>query len=192
MLIVLGCALSLTAYLPELWFLWLLAGLEGASSGAIDTAGNVLCMDVWKGSNGGPAMHAIHFAFSVGAFVIPVISTPFLRIVDEAEGSNKTTITPIGLEDTGIDTLYVGLGIFVAFISIGFLALYALEMFSEPKNQAVKADSEQEEKATYKAKCRYYQEITLLAIMSLFFFTYVGTVVSFGSFLPVFAVRSHI
>ena len=50
--------------------------------------GNVLCLDIWKGMNSGPYMHSIHFSFSVGAFIAPLMATPFLRVT-KLDGGGK-------------------------------------------------------------------------------------------------------
>ena len=37
-----------------------------------------MCLDIWSGSDSGPHVHSIHFMFSFGCFLAPVISEAFL------------------------------------------------------------------------------------------------------------------
>ena len=62
------CLMGLTtAILPHMIYLWAFFVVSIVSSfacGALDTGGNVLCLDTWKDSSG-PYLHSIHFSFAV-------------------------------------------------------------------------------------------------------------------------------
>ena len=64
---------------PSIYFFYLLWTLCGLGGGTIETGLNVYCLDVWRGhTGGGPWMHSIHFAFSLGATIGPILAAPFL------------------------------------------------------------------------------------------------------------------
>ena len=62
------CLMGLTtAILPHMIYLWAFFVVSIVSSfacGALDTGGNVLCLDTWK-DDSGPYLHSIHFSFAV-------------------------------------------------------------------------------------------------------------------------------
>ena len=71
--ILFGCTCLLgvcTALLPHMVFLWgffIVSIISSFSAGALDTGGNVLCLDTWK-DNSGPYLHSIHFSFAVNIY----------------------------------------------------------------------------------------------------------------------------
>ena len=73
--ILFGCTCLLgvcTALLPHMVFLWgffIVSIISSFSAGALDTGGNVLCLDTWK-DNSGPYLHSIHFSFAVNIYLI--------------------------------------------------------------------------------------------------------------------------
>ena len=69
----------MTAATPSIYVFYLLWVICGLGGGTLETGLNVYCLDVWRGhSGGGPWMHGIHFAFSLGATMGPIIAAPFL------------------------------------------------------------------------------------------------------------------
>ena len=62
------CLLGLcTAILPHMVYIWaffLVSIVCSFACGALDTGGNVLCLDTWKDASG-PYLHSIHFSFAV-------------------------------------------------------------------------------------------------------------------------------
>lgn len=65
---------------PSLYFFFVFYGINGFVSGSLDTGGNVLCLDLWKGlDDSGPYMYSIHFSFGTGDFLAPIITEKFLR-----------------------------------------------------------------------------------------------------------------
>ena len=88
-----------TAAAPSIYVFYLLWVICGLGSGTIETGLNVYCLDVWRGhSGGGPWMHSIHFAFSLGATLGPIIAAPFLSEAGTEPylESNVTVLTAIG------------------------------------------------------------------------------------------------
>ena len=53
--------------------------------GALNTGENVLILDIWKGRESGPYMHALHFTFGIGTFLAPVLARPFLFNADPVD-----------------------------------------------------------------------------------------------------------
>ena len=45
--------------------------------GALNTGENVLILDIWKGRESGPYMHALHFTLGIGTLLAPVLAGPF-------------------------------------------------------------------------------------------------------------------
>ena len=62
------CLMGLcTAILPHMIYLWaffMVSFVSSLACGALETGGNVLCLDTWKDASG-PYLHSIHFSFAV-------------------------------------------------------------------------------------------------------------------------------
>ena len=58
--------------------------------------GNVVCLDIWRGLDSGPAMHCIHFFFGVGAFIAPLAASPFLSRKVPRSDLNGTMVEIVG------------------------------------------------------------------------------------------------
>ncbi len=52
---------------------------------------NVLCLDIWRGSSSGPAVHSLHSVFSVGAFLAPLASRPYLSVEIKGNGTSSSS-----------------------------------------------------------------------------------------------------
>ena len=65
-------------YCANLVTIYICAFLSGFGSGNVDTASNMLILNIWEGRDSGPYMHALHFTFGLGAFLAPLIAKPFL------------------------------------------------------------------------------------------------------------------
>ncbi len=73
-----GLLSCLYPYCGHLYAFFALMFCCGFMYGSLDAGGNVMCLEIWRGRNGGPYMHSIHFSFSLGAFLAPLIAAPFL------------------------------------------------------------------------------------------------------------------
>ena len=80
-------------YCPNLVSLYISAFLAGFGSGNVDTAGNVIILNIWEGRDSGPYMHALHFTFGLGAFLAPLIARPFL---------DNTEVVPVPIPEQNI------------------------------------------------------------------------------------------
>ena len=59
-----GIAIAFLPHINHLWAFFIVSVISTFGCGAIDTGGNVLCLDTWKDASG-PYLHSIHFSFSV-------------------------------------------------------------------------------------------------------------------------------
>ena len=49
--------------------------------------GQVLLLDVWRGRDSGPYMHALHFMFGMGAFLAPVLGRYTMHLLQSLSAS---------------------------------------------------------------------------------------------------------
>lgn len=106
-LVVLGVFTCLLPYSPDLLSMLVISFISGFGSGAFDTGGNVQMLDIWTGRDSGPYMHSLHFIWSVGAVLAPLIAVPFLKNTAEdasladGPGGNTSSLliaeTPLSL-----------------------------------------------------------------------------------------------
>jgi FHS family Na+ dependent glucose MFS transporter 1 len=52
--------------------------VQGLALGSLENGIHTLLIKLWKSTNTGPAIQMIHFTFAFGAFLIPLVSTPFI------------------------------------------------------------------------------------------------------------------
>lgn len=114
----LAVTMVLTFITPLIPYLGLLATVclsQGALLGCIDNVAQVLLIRIMTGDNGKevqPYMQALHAAFGVGAFISPLIISPFLSGVDPTLGddysSGTTGSSVVNGTSTGEDTVVVG------------------------------------------------------------------------------------
>ena len=189
---------------PSIYLFYLMWSLSGLGGGTIETGINVYCLDVWRGhTGGGPWMHSIHFAFSLGATIGPILAAPFLS--EDGSGEelgefqnhsqiepNMTLAQSDVLKETKIYQLYPISGALVLVSSIGFFVMAAQDSFC--KRQAVNDDtlpnkSEDSDKKDFVQKTTL-KLVTFVALICVFFFLYVGAEVVMGVYLTTFAVKS--
>ncbi|CAG2115957.1 unnamed protein product [Medioppia subpectinata] len=72
-----GFSLILMPHCLSLSQLFSLGAINGFAIGSFDTAINVWLLEIW-GTESGPYMQALHFAYALGSFVAPLICEPFL------------------------------------------------------------------------------------------------------------------
>ena len=148
-------------------------------------------------------MHSIHFAFSLGATIGPILAAPFLSEGTSGEelreSRNHSQVDPNitltrgdVLKETKIDQLYPISGALVLASSIGFLVMAIQDSFC--KRQAVQDESvpnvsEDPDKKDFEQKTTL-KLVTFVALICVFFFLYVGAEVVMGVYLTTFAVKS--
>ena len=170
---------------PNIYLFYLLWAISGLGEGSIKTGINIYCLDIWRGhSGGGPWMNSIHFAFSLGTTIGPILATPFL---------SKNTISA-RITESRIDELYPISGAIVLASSAGFLVMalhssiqkryeYSIENALEdnPKNDT----KDPQQKLTLKL-------FTFVVLICIFFFLYVGAEVVMGVDITTFTVKSSL
>ena len=70
-----------TAVLPHMVYLWgffIVSIISSFFASALDTGGNVLCLDTWKDASG-PYLHSIHFSFAVCLYHYLQFQPPILK-----------------------------------------------------------------------------------------------------------------
>lgn len=203
---ILGLPIMLvTTVAPNIYLFYLLCTIMGLGGGTIETGLNVYCLDVWRGhSGGGPWMHSIHFGFSLGATIGPILAAPFLSKdssdVGPIEIHNYFPLVPnitLAQNDTSkesrINELYPITGALVLASSLGFLimaiqgSLTKRDANNENSGQITEEGpkKEMEQKTTLKL-------VTFVALICVFFFLYVGAEVVTGVYLTTFAVKSSL
>merc|ERR1719483_1347931 len=201
-LLVMGVTNAFLPYCPSLLAMYICVFIGGFGSGSLDTGGNVLLLDIWKGRDSGPYMHALHFTFGIGAFLAPVISRPFL--VNEADVENLPVESEVTLENSTyqslevrskiesstwtIKDLYPMVGSYPILIS--FLFFFYFVKDSRKASEQSKETDESNGKKENVEKLKF--KIVTVGLVAIFFFLYVGMEVAFGTFVSVFAVESKL
>ncbi|XP_059087580.1 sodium-dependent glucose transporter 1-like isoform X1 [Tigriopus californicus] len=73
-----GLASALFPHGGTLPILIVIASWYGIHSTSIHCGINALCLEVWRGQNTAPHIHSLHLLFSVGGFIAPLVSKPFI------------------------------------------------------------------------------------------------------------------
>jgi len=206
--LILGLTTAAYPFCQHIYAFFVVGAVQGFVSGALDTGGNVLCLYVWRDGDSGPWMHAIHFGYAAGAFLAPLIVSPFLStasyVKEELEKAGNMTEEEIfgvlqdkfGEEgtDTTIGIFYPLLGFLVVFISIGYLlfAVQAIrnwkkELLNAALNEAKESSEDKDEK---KPMSKYIKAMVVL--LGVFFFLYVGVEYTYGQYTTAFVVTSDL
>ncbi|XP_033638939.1 sodium-dependent glucose transporter 1-like [Asterias rubens] len=92
-LLVSGIGMLLAPFCLQLWNLCAVMSAVGLAMGALDTGANVFCLRLW-GKRSPPFLQALHFSFALGAFISPLLASPFIEV-------GNLTSTPLALEHSG-------------------------------------------------------------------------------------------
>ncbi|CAO2627951.1 Sodium-dependent glucose transporter 1A, partial [Lemmus lemmus] len=162
----------------------------GASVGVVDTGANVLILALWR-DKGAPHMQALHFSFALGAVLAPLLAKLAWGTTASTQNHTESDFDPLMLnrtseaspdalfavpEDMNLVWAYVSIGTYILVVSVFLFGLFCIKHSRQKKN----TDSAQ---GTRRAK--YHR--TLLCLLFLFFFFYVGAEITFGSYLFSFA-----
>ena len=96
-----GLTLAFMPHCSSISQLFILAGINGFSIGAFDTAINVWILEIWQ-EGSGPFMQALHFTYGIGSFVAPLICEPFLS--SEAVHSGHGAPSPSKAPASGVNS----------------------------------------------------------------------------------------
>ncbi len=158
-----------------------------------------MVLDIFRGLNGGPYMHSIHFSFSLGAFLAPLAVAPFLSTKKsvvkalEANGTKEEDVEEIleGLGsdlDTKIGFYYPAVGLAAMLVSLGFLyfTVRPAKLLINPTGNADTANKSEDESSKLKKMSFNLKMLVLLLV--IFFFAYVGIEYVYAIYLTAFAV----
>ncbi len=167
-----------------------------------------MCLSVWRGLDVGPYMHSIHFSYAVGAFVAPLVASPFLRkqAEEKSQGASNATTT-IAITDGGSESeeapatsivwmFFVMSGGLTVLVSLGFLFFGREELrrkrddnidTEEEKNEEEKEKNEEEKQKENKKSFSLYALVTGVTLLFLF---YAALEYMFSVYLTTFAVKS--
>ncbi|KAM5166916.1 sodium-dependent glucose transporter 1B-like [Callospermophilus lateralis] len=162
----------------------------GTSIGVLDTGGNILILALW-GDKGAPHMQSLHFGFALGAFLAPLLAKLALGTPVSAEnhtepafqppatnGSSEADSAPLfGLpDDMNLFWAYAFIGAYIFIVS---LFLFALFFKKSSRQERAKVSAQAYRRAEYHK--------TLLCLLFVFFFFYVGAEITYGSYIFSFA-----
>jgi len=210
--------LPFSGHLPFFFFLIFICGF---TTGAVDSGGNVLCLDIWRGHGGDHWMHSIHFSFAFGAFLGPVVAKPFLSAEDKlidattaadiqnnpllsntinetmsAAAITTTNNTAATIdEEFGIKIMYPILGAVSSILALGHLAFAILSRkHPEQYQELVKQTDENQNGHTANDEAANGKAIKILfvSLMIAHFFFYVGMEVNYGTYITTFAVECQL
>jgi fucose permease len=177
-----------------------IAFVWGIGTGSLDTGGNVQMLDIWTGRDSGPYMHALSFVWSVGAVLAPLVAMPFLKNVPEEllhpssintstsfvqPGWNETTKSNGTAQDIGDDiwsvkTLFPLVGLVTGLVAVLFIYYFLRDAMKRRGNaddaevsRSVARESLAESPILLPAN-RALIEATVVALLALLFFLYVG------------------
>ncbi|CAO2627948.1 Sodium-dependent glucose transporter 1A [Lemmus lemmus] len=151
---------------------------------------NVLILALWR-DKGAPHMQALHFSFALGAVLAPLLAKLAWGTTASTQNHTESDFDPLMLnrtseaspdalfavpEDMNLVWAYVSIGTYILVVSVFLFGLFCIKHSRQKKN----TDSAQ---GTRRAK--YHR--TLLCLLFLFFFFYVGAEITFGSYLFSFA-----
>ena len=177
-----GLPLLLLTLMPTIPALYSMLFLIGIGGGGKEPVGNVGCLQIWRGSpDGGPFMHAIHFGYSLGTVVGPLLATLFIGGPISREEKQ-----PSGMP--GVVQLYVIVGSVALLAGVGYVKPAVKECFSKgirysPIREPLQTTEEVSRTPNFKSR-------VFVVLMCVFFFFNEGMEVVTGTFLATFAVKS--
>jgi fucose permease len=182
--------------------MYIIAFVWGIGTGSLDTGGNVQMLDIWTGRDSGPYMHALSFVWSVGAVLAPLVAMPFLKNVPEEmlhPGSVNNTSTPFvkpSLNETTksngtaqdivddiwtVKTLFPLVGLVTGLVAVLFIYYFLRDAMKRRRNadnaqisESVARESLAESPPILLPANRALIEATVVALLALLFFLYVG------------------
>ncbi|XP_075059029.1 sodium-dependent glucose transporter 1 [Mixophyes fleayi] len=164
--------------------------IVGMSMGFLDTGGNVVILNTW-GDEAGPHIQALHFSFALGAVLAPILAKLIPEILpldnlhfkdvqpvlNENNTLEEKLILPLGIKKSMLS--YIVIATYILLVSLFLFILYS----KSRANQSVIKSSEE------KAQTAKYHN-TLMFLLFLFFFCYVGAEVAYGSYIFTYAITT--
>ena len=101
------------------------------------------------------------------------------------QSTNASEKSQITLEETGIDLLYPILGGIFGLVGMFYFSIYIAELCGQKRSANAISSHPKDGQSDQKSKLKPYQ-IGVITLLAIFFFTYVGVVVTVGMFLTTF------
>ncbi|XP_057619024.1 sodium-dependent glucose transporter 1A-like isoform X2 [Chionomys nivalis] len=183
-------ALYLIPFCKTAVLLMVTMSVFGASVGVVDTGANVLILAIW-GDKGAPHMQALHFSFALGAVLAPLLAKLAWSTSESTQNHTESDFDPLMLnrsseaspdslfavpENMNLLWAYTSTGTYILVVSVFLFGLFCIKHSRQKKN----TDSAQGAR-----RAKYHR--TLLCLLFVFFFFYVGAEITFGSYLFSFA-----
>ncbi|KAM4043305.1 sodium-dependent glucose transporter 1 isoform 2-T2 [Anomaloglossus baeobatrachus] len=170
-------------------FLTGVMSIVGISMGFLDTGGNVVILNTW-GDEAGPHVQALHFSFALGALLAPILAKiiPEILPLDQLrhkqflplKGINQTSQELSGFFDIKKSMLsYIVIATYILLVSLFLFILYSK---TQSNQSAIKTTEE-------KVRTAKYHNV-LIFLLVLFFFSYVGAEVAYGSYIFTYAITT--
>ncbi|KAK3108940.1 hypothetical protein FSP39_019298 [Pinctada imbricata] len=193
---------------PNVELMWFLFVMQGTFEGVINIAGQKLILELWREKASSP-MHALHFGFGIGSFIVPLIANPFLAVPDYINLQNTTNaslikdITTTTLPDLTTIVYVKESRIEWPFLIVGVIAVaesllfhyYQFfgkdsrnpEIINVEKQSKAKSLKEIIDPATCASGNRFYG-LSLFFLLFLYFFQATGGERIYGKFIRAFAI----
>ena len=185
--------------------------LNGICMGCLDAGSNMFLIDIW-GKENPPFLQALHFAFGFGAFLAPLLATPYLLPKIDEDGEDiesnirniDTNVSDIDIEDVSTisnHTIYLPddvkliypYGIISTLTLINaliFLTLFFKYRETPPHPSRIIEAPEESDNKTSASDNNSKFRILIIVLMTCFLLFYCGLEITYGSFLTTFAVNS--
>ncbi|CAL1291799.1 unnamed protein product [Larinioides sclopetarius] len=171
---------------------WLV--LSGFSMGALDTGLNVCCLNLW-GKDSGPFYQALHFTYSFGSLLAPLIVAPFLGDYHHETFINSTrsflnetsmnlsinsTSSSYGSEIPSLTYAYLIIGGYGLLVAVSFLVVCIIA----PLDVGISKSETTEDKQSSFA---FVAIVVMLAFLLLFVET--GTEIGYAQMVATYSVK---
>ena len=190
--------ISLIPHMSHIAFVAVVMCFVSLSAGFLDTAGNVMCLQLW-GEKSGPFLQALHFSFALGTTIAPLVAMPFIMDVKLDNKTEKVIIKDLNATDADAPFQNTSVSekkferfypvVYAYAICAAFAFLVAL-FFLYLGCWCRKSSSISNQENTVKEEGKIYRT-KMLILLFLFFMVYVGTEETFGAFVYTFAVSSQ-
>ncbi|KAI1306052.1 hypothetical protein HDE_01056 [Halotydeus destructor] len=185
-----GSGVILIPWLTSLVTLLTVTFLCTIEGGMIDNSLSVLMLHMW-GKEGQPYMQALHFSYGFGAFVAPVLASPYLS-GGEVPISGLTRDLATSLNDCNPEALLI----YIPYTIIGACCLGVASVFAyfscyhrhteEHPSRLVDVDD------SAKVNSSVWAKRTVILLAGLFIFSLLGFEIGMVSFITSFAVSSDL
>ena len=167
-----GTTGSLFPFMANLWSFYAIVALFAITSGFLYTALNAMCLELWRGENGGPYLHSFHLSFTLGALILPLIMKPFIS------GPNENS-------SWGIQLFFPMIGVTLITIS-----LFYIPLIKRTQEKLENSNDTDEEKAHEKEQIENSAKgkILFIFLVTTFYFFNVAAELTFFSYLPSYGV----